>query len=97
MAELSTLARPYAKAAFQAGLDAGALDAWSGMLNTAAAVASDSAVAGLLSDPSLTSEQMAAAFIDLLGDELNDQGKNFIRTARGKQASGVAAHYFDPV
>ena len=79
MAELSTLARPYAKAAFQSGLDAGALDAWSGMLKTAAAVAGDSAVAGLLSDPSLTSEQMAAAFTDLLGDELNDQGKNFIR------------------
>ena len=37
MAELTTLARPYAKAAFQSALDDSALDNWSAMLTTAAA------------------------------------------------------------
>jgi len=38
MAELSTLARPYAKAAFQAAVDAGEVQAWSDMLSYAGAV-----------------------------------------------------------
>lgn len=78
MAELITLARPYAKAAFEVALDAGALDKWSGMLALSAAVSRDSGVSAVLSSPSLSSEQVADAFIGVCGDELDEQGKNFV-------------------
>jgi F-type H+-transporting ATPase subunit delta len=39
MAELSTLARPYAKAAFEFAADVGDLQGWSQSLSTAGAVA----------------------------------------------------------
>ena len=79
MAELSTLARPYAKAAFEVALQDSALDSWSSMLGVSAAVASQESVNALLTDPSLSSERVAQAFIDILGDALEGKGQNFIR------------------
>ena len=79
MAELSSMARPYAKAAFEHALASSALGEWSQMLATAAAVASQEAVAKLLSSPAITSEQQAQKFIDVCGDALNAGGENFIR------------------
>ena len=79
MAELSTLARPYAKAAFEVALQDSALDSWSSMLGVSAAVASGESVNALLTDPSLTSERVAQTIIDILGDALEAKGQNFIR------------------
>ena len=79
MAEFITLARPYAKAAFQSALDEKALDSWSSMLDMAAAVSSEQPVKGFLTSPSLPADTIANAFVDLLGDELNTKGQNFIR------------------
>lgn len=79
MAELTTLARPYAKAAFQVALDDSALDEWSKMLGLAAAVTRHERVAMLLGSPALSSEQVAQSFIDVCGDELSDKGQKFIR------------------
>lgn len=78
MAEISTLARPYAKAAFQVALQDSSLDAWSKMLSMSAAITINEKVGALLTDPSLSSEQLAAIFIELCADELNDKGKNFV-------------------
>ncbi|MDP6198008.1 MAG: F0F1 ATP synthase subunit delta [Porticoccaceae bacterium] len=78
MAELSTLARPYAKAAFEFAADAGDLQGWSTSLATAGAVAQQPAVVKLLGSPSATTAQQAAAVIEICGDELNATGQNFI-------------------
>lgn len=78
MAELITLARPYAKAAFETALKDGALDKWSSMIALSAAVSAEKGVSAILSSPSLSSEQIAAAFIGVCGDELDEKGKNFI-------------------
>ena len=78
MAELSTLARPYAKAAFEYAADAGDLQGWSTSLATAGAVAQQPAVVKLLSSPSATAAQQASAVIEICGDELNATGQNFI-------------------
>ena len=78
MAELSTLARPYAKAAFEFAADAGDLQGWSSSLATAGAVAQQPAVVKLLSSPSSTAAQQAAAVIEICGDELSATGQNFI-------------------
>lgn len=51
MAEALTLARPYARAAFEVARDENALARWSDALSFATAVASDPAVAQLRNDP----------------------------------------------
>ncbi len=60
MAQSITLARPYARAAFELARKAGALAAWSRALAFAAAVASDARVAGLGNDPRVLPEQLVA-------------------------------------
>lgn len=79
MAELTTVARPYAKAAFQVALQENSMDEWSKMLALTAAVAKQEPVKLLLQAPALTAEQIAQSFIDICGDELSGKGQNFIR------------------
>ncbi len=79
MAELSTLARPYAKAAFEFARAGDALDNWSVMLGFAAAITADDKVSALLEDPSLTQQQKADRVIGLCTGEMADHGENFIR------------------
>ena len=78
MAELSTLARPYAKAAFEFAADVGDLQGWSQSLSTAGAVAQQPAVVKLLSSPSSTAAQQAAAVVDICGGALSATGQNFV-------------------
>ncbi|TBR36536.1 MULTISPECIES: F0F1 ATP synthase subunit delta [Dyella] len=60
MAQAITLARPYARAAFEVAHAAGSLAAWSQALSFAALVAKDSRVADLGTDPRVTHEQLVA-------------------------------------
>lgn len=60
MAQAITLARPYARAAFEVAHVAGTLDAWSQSLAFAAAVANDPHVAGLGNDPRVLPAQLVA-------------------------------------
>ncbi len=78
MAELSTLARPYAKAAFQYALEKGALAQWSGQLATVAAVTAADGMDAVLNNPSLTAGQQAQLVNEVCGDELNGEVKNFV-------------------
>jgi len=78
MAELSTLARPYAKAAFQAAVDANALEQWSEMLTYSSAVTQNEDVIKLLSNPGLTGQQQAQTLIEVCGDKLNEAGQNLV-------------------
>ena len=79
MAELITLARPYAKAAFAHAREANALDGWARALATAAAVTADDRAAQLLGSPSYTASQKADALISVCADELPDGAANFLR------------------
>lgn len=79
MAELSTLARPYAEAVFRLAKDAGDLKAWSDRLKSAAQVAADSQMRALIADPNVASARVADLLISVLGDSLGDKGANFIR------------------
>lgn len=79
MAELSTLARPYARAAFDVARKAKVLPKWSEMLQFAAAAARDPRLAPVLDDPRYTREQIAEMFIQVCGKQLNKDARNFIR------------------
>ena len=102
MAEPTTIARPYAEAAFEIAQAANALPVWSTMLHYASAVISDPAMAQALDNPKLTA-----------GDKLNAEGRSLVRVlvegervallpqiaelfdARKNDAEGVAAARID--
>ena len=71
MAELSTIARPYAKAAFEYARDSKQLSQWAEQLATAAAVAADKGLRTALNDPALTPAQQAALLYGVCGDALS--------------------------
>ena len=70
MIEPTTLARPYARAAFQFAVDDGAVDAWHGALETLSAVVVDPIVAQVLDDPASTAAQRAGSVSAVLGDDM---------------------------
>ncbi len=77
MAELSTIARPYTKAAFETALEQKALDKWSEMLALAAQATQDEQVSNLLSNPALRTDQKAEIILDICADA-SEQVQNFI-------------------
>lgn len=83
MAEITTVARPYAKAAFAFAREHNALARWDDMLSFAAAVVSDRKMAAYLARPQLTAQQQADAVAQACGDKLDVAGKNFIRQLCG--------------
>jgi F-type H+-transporting ATPase subunit delta len=80
MADKLTIARPYARAAFEEASKDNALGAWSDALKVASQVVADERVANLLGNPHVTPEQLAQLFIDVGGKGLGEHGANFVRT-----------------
>ncbi|QFU77671.1 F0F1 ATP synthase subunit delta [Halioglobus maricola] len=78
MAELSTLARPYAKAAFEYARGKDALAQWSEQLTTVAAVAAAEGMELVLDNPSLTDAQQANTLNEVCGDATGAEVKNFV-------------------
>lgn len=79
MAEPSTVARPYAEAAFRLADEAGALGRWSEMLAALAVVAADERVRAAIGDPKLSDAQIAGLFISILAGKLNGEAENLAR------------------
>jgi len=79
MAELTTIARPYAEAAFRIARDANALPVWSEMLRFLSDVAADPQVASALDNPKLTSGDKTALLLSIGGERLDATGRNFVR------------------
>ncbi|HYP66914.1 MAG TPA: F0F1 ATP synthase subunit delta [Thiobacillaceae bacterium] len=78
MAELSTLARPYAEAIFRLARNAGELTVWSGRLRSAVQVVADAQMRALISDPNVPAARVSDLLISVLGDSLGDKGANLI-------------------
>ena len=78
MAELTTLARPYAKAAFEYAQAHQQLANWSAMLGLAAAVSQDDTLQRVLKAPRLTSTEKATTFVEVCGDKFDAQARNFL-------------------
>ena len=78
-AELATIARPYARAAFSRGLDqTDGLGTWSRMLSLLAAAVSEPIVEEALDTPTLTTEDETSLILQVMGDDLNQDGQNFV-------------------
>lgn len=80
MAELITIARPYARAAFETARDEpDGLARWSGMLALLAGIANDDRVQASLASPALDNERKVALFLELAGDQLDKAESNFVK------------------
>lgn len=79
MAELSTIARPYAEAVFaSAREDQGALETWSSVLSELAALVSIDDVREALTDPRLQAPQRLELMESLVKSPLSDSARNLI-------------------
>ncbi len=78
MAERATLARPYAKAAFEYARDAKAFAAWSQGLNRAAAIVADPDVAALTKNPQMTTQQLVSFITEFDGPKPDGGIVNFV-------------------
>ena len=78
MAELSTLARPYAKAVFELARDEGKLADWSALLKGLAAAVRDKQVAAAIGHPAVGRGQLAEVLVQAMG-KATEQAKNLLR------------------
>jgi len=79
MAELTTIARPYAEAAFALAREGDALPAWSQMLRLTSAVVADPRVAAALDNPALDAGAKESLLLSICGDGINADGRRFVR------------------
>ncbi len=83
MAEISTIARPYAEALFRVatedqGVDA--LDRWSALVSNISAVAADPDMRRVMSDPRVSGGQVYAVLMGAVSSEPSTFAQNFVRT-----------------
>jgi F-type H+-transporting ATPase subunit delta len=87
MVEKVTLARPYAKAAFEAARDSNALANWSQMLAAAASTVADGRVVKLLSSPRVQPSDLVELIAEASGAD--EHGRNFLNTLAQNRRLGV--------
>lgn len=78
MSELTTVARPYAKAAFDFALENADIAKWQEMLVFSSEVALNSDIRDVLAS-ALAPEKLAELFNGICEDQLNTHGQNFIK------------------
>lgn len=79
MSELTTAARPYARAAFDIANKHSEQQQWTDMLAFMAAVAYDPTMTALLNSPGLSQAQSAEMFISVCEGQVDQRAKNFIK------------------
>jgi len=84
MSELTTVARPYAKAAFDFAVDADAIEHWHEMLVFAAEVSKDVTITEYLSG-GVSVEQATNIFMKVCDVQLDSKGQNFIKVMAENQ------------
>jgi len=78
MAEIATLGRPYAEAAFRLARERGALPAWASLLERLAGLAEDTRIGALLNDPNVALEELKALFCAGAGPAAPAETANFV-------------------
>ena len=97
MAERATIARPYAKAAFEYARGAQAFAEWSQGLKAAGAIVADPRVAPLTKSPAWSASDLVSLITDVAGAKLDAGMQNFVRVLAENRRllllPEIAAHY----
>jgi F-type H+-transporting ATPase subunit delta len=91
MSELTTVARPYARATFELAVDNNNIDAWSEMLSFAAEVVINPTMAAMLTGTK-TTQELADLLINICDDRLNKSGQNLINIMAENGRLSVLPH-----
>ena len=78
MSSLMTLARPYAKAAFELAQGGDALAAWDDMLGLASAIVAEESMAGLLESPDVSAAKVAEIITEAGGEAFDGRFNGFL-------------------
>ena len=79
MAEIITIARPYAEAAFRLAREKASFDQWSEMLRLLDIVVRDERVAHSIGDPNVRGQQLEGLILGVCGEQLDGAGRNFVQ------------------
>ena len=88
MAELSTIARPYAEAAFRLAHELNALPSWADALSRLSDVAKRPEALEVMGNPKLSADQIAGVIGDTAG-VLTVEQKNFVQVLAGNERLSV--------
>jgi F-type H+-transporting ATPase subunit delta len=92
MAELMTIARPYAEAAFAMAKEKNQLAQWSEELANLATIAADSAMQAMIANPAYSEENVLSVFESVMGANLTQEGKNLLNVmAENKRLAALPA------
>jgi F-type H+-transporting ATPase subunit delta len=89
MAERATVARPYAKAAFEYAQQHKSFSGWSSMFARASAVVSDPQLAKVLNSPRVNTTDLLGLIADACGTDLDEHGRNFLTELADNRRLGV--------
>ncbi|MGF1716827.1 F0F1 ATP synthase subunit delta [Photobacterium chitinilyticum] len=78
MSDMTTIARPYAKAAFDFAVENGELAQWAEMLTFASEVAKNEAMQDILHS-GFAADKLTEIFVSVCGEQLNEFGLNFLK------------------
>lgn len=78
MSDMTTIARPYAKAAFDFAVENGELVQWAEMLTFAGEVVNDETMQDIL-DSGFAAEKLTEIFVSVCGEQLNEFGQNLLK------------------
>jgi F-type H+-transporting ATPase subunit delta len=79
MAELATIARPYAEAVFRVAKQGNALPAWSDALNLIATVYQDPQMQAVMANPKVTSADVERLMLAICGERIDGVARNLIQ------------------
>jgi F-type H+-transporting ATPase subunit delta len=79
MAELATIARPYAEAVFRLAEESNALAAWSEKLAFIGAIYLDPQMRAAIGNPKVTAHDIERLLLDIGGDRIDGAARNFIQ------------------
>lgn len=79
MAEVATIARPYAEAVFKLAESKGDFDAWSAVLDRLDAAVGQGEVRACAGDPNVRASQLTELLVSVMGEGVTAEAKNFIQ------------------
>jgi len=79
MSDMTPVARPYARAAFELAQARDALQAWDDQLELLAAIAGDGRIRAILVDPRVDRSAKAGLLLDIGEGQLSDEVRNFVQ------------------
>jgi F-type H+-transporting ATPase subunit delta len=79
MAELATLARPYAEAVFMLAKESGNFDRWSDMLGFLSQIIRRPEISSLFQNPRVHKETLVKLLLDIGAEQLDEAGQNLLK------------------